>query len=86
MTLKRIFQTILLIISILLVFIGTGFTIMYFYEGIIARIGEPDQSLMFWYLPILFIGVFCLISGIILFIFSYKTLKRRGGLESDTQI
>ncbi|NNJ92416.1 MAG: hypothetical protein HKP55_12140 [Gammaproteobacteria bacterium] len=36
-----------------LVFIGT-----YIFEAYIARIGEPDQSLLFWYLPLLLVGLF----------------------------
>ena len=48
---------------------------MYIYEAIISRIGEPDQSLIFWYLPILFIGITSLIAGTILFISSYKKIK-----------
>jgi hypothetical protein len=48
---------------------------MYIYEGIVSRIGEPDQSLIFWYLPLLFIGIFSLSIGIVLFINSYKSIK-----------
>jgi hypothetical protein len=36
-----------------LVFIGA-----YISEAYIARIGEPDQSLLFWYLPLLLVGLF----------------------------
>ena len=37
--------------------IGTGLVAAYFLEAVLARLGEPDQSLLFWYLPILFIGL-----------------------------
>ena len=30
---------------------------MYVLEAIVARVGEPDQSLLFWYLAILFMGL-----------------------------
>jgi len=36
----------------------------YFLEAVIARVGEPDQSLLFWYLPLLFIGIIGLILGV----------------------
>ena len=68
--------TILLFLSsIVLMVIGAGFIAMYIWEGIIVRIGEPDQSLIFWYLPVLFIGLFGLIIGITLFIQTFKKLK-----------
>lgn len=40
----------------LMAFAGVAFVVMYILEAIVARAGEPDQSLLFWYLPILFIG------------------------------
>lgn len=36
----------------------------YVWSAVIARIGEPDQSLLFWYLPFLFIGVMGLALGL----------------------
>jgi apolipoprotein N-acyltransferase len=36
---------------------GLGFIAMYFQSAIIERLGEADQSLLYWYLPILFIGL-----------------------------
>lgn len=36
---------------------GLGLIGTYLWTAIIERIGEPDQSLLFWYLPILFVGV-----------------------------
>ena len=37
---------------------------MYVYEAIIVRVGEPDQSLLFWYLPILFLGILGMVIGL----------------------
>lgn len=74
---KRLLTFMLLAISMVLVFIGTGLIAMYLWEGIIVRIGDSDQSLIFWYLPILFIGFFSLGSGIVLFIRSYKKIKTK---------
>lgn len=36
---------------------GLVFTGMYVVEGVIATRGQADQSLLFWYLPILFLGL-----------------------------
>jgi len=41
----------------LLAALGAVFVVMYVWEAIIARSGDPDQSLIFWYLPILFLGL-----------------------------
>ncbi|QKQ25489.1 hypothetical protein [Candidatus Reidiella endopervernicosa] len=42
---------------------GIVFIVLYSLEAFIYRIGEPDQSLLFWYLPILFLGIIALIFG-----------------------
>lgn len=43
---------------------GVTFCAMYVVEAFIKRIGEADQSLLFWYLPILFMGLFSLMAGL----------------------
>lgn len=43
--------------GILAFVMGSIFVLMYISQAIIARLGEPDQSLLFWYLPFLFIGI-----------------------------
>lgn len=65
----------LLVFAVVLVAIGISFIAMYLWEGVIARIGEPDQSLLFWYLPVLFIGIFSLVSGVTLFLRAKRKLK-----------
>ncbi len=52
-----------LVIGALIAMIGIACIVMYVLEAIIARIGEPDQSLLFWYLPILFIGIIGIFIG-----------------------
>lgn len=37
--------------------IGVGLTGSYVWWAVIARWGEPDQSLLFWYLPFLLFGL-----------------------------
>jgi hypothetical protein len=53
-----------LAVGSLIALIGIGFAVMYVLEAIIARIGGPDQSLLFWYLPILFMGLIGVIIGL----------------------
>ena len=48
----------------LMTFAGAAFVVMYILEAIVARAGEPDQSLLFWYLPILLIGLIGLAIGL----------------------
>ena len=43
---------------------GIIFIAMYLVQAIFMRVGNPDQSLMFWYLPILCIGIISLLIGI----------------------
>lgn len=43
---------------------GVGMIGGYVIEAVIKRVGEPDQSLLFWYLPLLFIGIMCTMAGI----------------------
>ena len=43
---------------------GAVFVAAYLWEAVIERRGDPDQSLLFWYLPILFLGLGGLASGI----------------------
>lgn len=65
----------LLLLSAALVFAGIGFICMYVREAVIMRSGDPDQSLLFWYLPVLFIGIFSLTGGIALLTLTKRKLK-----------
>jgi hypothetical protein len=46
----------MVILGALFLLAGAVLVIMYLVDGVINRIGEADQSLLFWYLPILFLG------------------------------
>ena len=48
----------------LMAFTGAACVVMYILEAIVARIGQPDQSLLFWYLPILFMGMIGMVLGL----------------------
>jgi hypothetical protein len=54
---KKILSCGALVFGILVFVIGSVFVVMYVGQAILARLGEPDQSLLFWYLPFLFIGI-----------------------------
>jgi len=48
----------------LMAFSGAALAVMYILEAMVARAGEADQSLLFWYLPILLIGLMSMGIGI----------------------
>ena len=74
--LKKLLVLLSLLLAGLMIFVGTGFVFMYVWEAIIVRIDEPDQSLLFWYLPILFLGLAGISAGIALLTRGVKLLKR----------
>ena len=64
MVMTRKFLFLLTILAGTLIFLaGAGLVLMYLWHGVITRIGEADQSLIFWYLPILFMGLIGLAVG-----------------------
>lgn len=66
-----------LISGLILSVIGLILCVSYVTEAYISRIGEPDQSLLFWYLPILFGGIISLAIGLVLSFISVNRLKRK---------
>ena len=54
---------------------GVIFVLMYVWEAIVSRFGEPDQSLLFWYLPILFLGLIASAGGLLLLLRSLNQIK-----------
>lgn len=42
---------------------GLGLVAGYLYWAVIERMGEPDQSLIYWYLPLLFMGLLAAVPG-----------------------
>jgi hypothetical protein len=55
--------------------LGVTFIAMYVSEAIVKRTGDPDQSLIFWYLPILFLGVSIAMIGFSSLIWGLKQLR-----------
>jgi len=56
---------------------GAAFVIMYILEAIVARAGEPDQSLLFWYLPFLFMGLMGMVLGLGVCVWGVIRLKKQ---------
>ena len=61
--------------GIILALLGALLVGSYVWEAFISRIGDADQSLLFWYLPILFIGVLLAGGGVALIAIGAKCLK-----------
>lgn len=49
---------------------------MYVWHAVVARIGEPDQSLVFWYLPVLFFGLVGCGAGLALYRWGSTQLRQ----------
>jgi len=65
-----------LFFGVLTTLTGFVFAGMYIFEAVIARMGEADQSLLFWYLPILFIGIFGVAVGLGIIAWGISQLKK----------
>jgi len=76
MIIRRIWPILAIIFGILISIIGGLFVAAYILEAIVKRAGEPDQSLLFWYLPLLFMGLIGLIIGIVSNIWGVTSLKK----------
>jgi protein-S-isoprenylcysteine O-methyltransferase Ste14 len=55
--------------------LGVTFIAMYVLEAVVKRIGDPDRSLIFWYLLILFLGVSITMIGFSSLIWGVKRLR-----------
>jgi hypothetical protein len=58
----------------------------YVWDVVIGQAGEPDRSLLFWGLPILFIGIFAGAAGlglIIVAVHGFRSHRVRGGGEGS---
>ena len=65
-----------LIAGLLLCVTGIIFCVEYVFEAYISRIGDPDQSLLFWYIPLLIIGIFAFSAGMVLTNNTINRLKK----------
>jgi hypothetical protein len=83
LNLKKLLAYSISLLGGIIVLAGVVFVFMYFWEGIITRVGYPDQSLIFWYLPILILGFIGIICGIAMLMHGINRLKNytNKGLE-----
>ena len=61
-----------MITGVIVAVLGVLLVSSYVWEAFISRIGEADQSLLFWYLPILFLGIILTGGGLALIAFGCK--------------
>ena len=76
MTSAKIWPAAALIFGILIGIIGAVLIVTYVLEAVVARTDEADQSLLFWYLPILFFGIVGLVTGLSGVIWGLCRLKK----------
>ena len=84
---KKILPCGALAFGILTFVIGSVFVVMYVSQAIITRLGEPDQSLLFWYLPFLFIGIIGIVLGIgmgVLVTIGLRRIRHQNNIEAPT--
>ena len=74
---KKPLSYLLILLGWIFLFAGGVFVFLYFRDAIILRMNESDQSLIFWYLPILFLGLAGILGGFGLLLFGLKHLKEK---------
>ena len=73
---KKIWRSVTLVFGIVLSLIGAALIIAYVMEAIVGRAGDSDQSLLFWYLPILFLGIIGLGTGLSLVVWAPNHIRK----------
>jgi len=73
---KKIWPSVALISGIVLIIIGVLLITGYITEAYVERIGEPDQSLLFWYLPLLMFGFIAFVTGVSFSIWGTKRIRK----------
>lgn len=66
-----------------LIVAGTVFVVIYFKDAIFMRLGEADQSLIFWYLPFLFVGISGIVCGVVFGQYGLRGLRPHAYLERE---
>ena len=73
---KKTWPSIVLISGIVISIVGAILIIGYILEAYVARRGEPDQSLLFWYLPFLFVGFISFVTGLSASVLGFNRLRK----------
>ncbi|MEE8446227.1 MAG: hypothetical protein V3S52_01100 [Gemmatimonadota bacterium] len=75
---RNVWSVVALLLGVVAALVGAGLVGAYFLEAVVARFGDPDQSLLFWYLPILFLGLAGLAIGLAAGAWGIRRLRRIG--------
>jgi hypothetical protein len=78
MTCKRVWAFAAMGAGITLGLTGAALIVAYVLEAIVARAGDPDQSLLFWYLPFLLFGLIGLATGLRMSFWALARLRKYG--------
>jgi len=73
---RRAWSIVGLVAGSVMALLGLWLVAAYFMSAVLDRIGEPDQSLLFWYLPLLFMGIMALGAGVAIVILGSLGLRK----------
>ena len=79
---QKLISTFSILSGIILALMGMLGIGVYFFSGI-AVFDQPDKSIIFWYLPILFMGITLLGIAVYFIIIGFKSLR---GSESEYRL
>ena len=83
MSKKKVLPCGSIVVGVLFGLAGLSFILIYVLEAIISRLGEPDQSLIFWYLPFLLFGLIGIIIGTSGVVYGLNRLKQLNQRDSN---
>lgn len=66
--------------------VGVAALKWYIWDVAIQQAGEPDRSMLFWGLPVAFIGVAAMAVGIALGLATYRRFKGRNSADVDPDL
>jgi len=73
---RRVWSFVGLVAGSVMALLGMWLVGAYFMSAVLDRVGEPDQSLLFWYLPLLFVGIMAVAAGVTIGILSSMGLRK----------
>ena len=83
---RKLLPAVFLIFGIGVFLVGALLVAAYVSQAVVARIGDPDQSLLFWYSPFLMCGIMGLIAGVGVSLLSFFWLRGAGRAGDDPVI
>lgn len=79
MSRPRAWWIVLLAAGVTLVLIGVALVAGYVWAAVVERLGEPDQSLLFWLSPFLFLGIGGIVLGASALVWGVLGIRRKDG-------